>query len=188
MCTRPLDQIIWSSFIYFFFWERPFDQDLGYSLIYFLYLHTTIRQKYRVLFHLFFFLVGNHSAKNYGPHHWFISYICTRPFDKNIWSFFLFNLSFVHGHSIPHSFISFICTRSFDQIIWSSFIYSFFSVRPFDQKLGSSLIYFFRLHTTIRQKYMTFFVSFILSLCTNIWPKIRVLINLLFLFVHNHPT
>ena len=131
MCTRPLDRIIWSSFIYFFFWERPFDQDLGYSLIYFLYLHTTIRQKYRVLFHLFFFLVGNHSAKNYGPHHWFISYICTRPFDKNIWSFFylifllctairslihLF-LLFAHDHSTklydPLSFIlSLVCDHS----------------------------------------------------------------------------
>ena len=66
--------------------------------------------------------------------------------------------------------------------------YSFFSARPFDQKLGSSLIYFFRLHTTIRQKYLTFFLSFIHSLCTTIRPKNRVLINLLFLFVHDHST
>ena len=66
--------------------------------------------------------------------------------------------------------------------------YSFFSARPFDQKLGSSLIYFFHLHTTIRQKYMIFFLSFILSLCTTIRPKNRVLINLLFLFVHDHLT
>ena len=66
--------------------------------------------------------------------------------------------------------------------------YSFFSARPFDQKLGSSLIYFFHLHTTIQQKYMIFFLSFILSLCTTIRPKNRVLINLLFLFVHDHST
>ena len=66
--------------------------------------------------------------------------------------------------------------------------YSFFSARPFDQKLESSLIYFFRLHTTIRQKYMIFFLSFIHSLCTTIRPKNRVLINLLFLFVHDHST
>ena len=66
--------------------------------------------------------------------------------------------------------------------------YSFFSARSFDQKLGSSLIYLFHLHTTIRQKYMIFFLSFILSLCTTIRPKNRVLINLLLLFVHDHLT
>ena len=81
-----------------------------------------------------------------------------------------------------------MCTRPCAPNIWSSFIYSFFSARPFDQKLGSSLIYFFRLHTTIRQKYMIFFLSFILSLCTTIRPKNRVLINSLFLFVHNLST
>ena len=82
----------------------------------------------------------------------------------------------------------FVCTRPFDLTIGSSFIYYFFSARPFDQKLGFSLIYFFRLHTTIRQKYMIFFLSFIHSLCTTIRPKNRVLINLLFLFVHDHST
>ena len=35
---------------------------------------------------------------------------------------------------------------------------------------------------------MTFFLSFIHSLCTTIRPKNRVLINLLFLFVHDHST
>ena len=76
-----------------------------------------------------------------------------------------------------------MCTRPCAPNIWSSFIYSFFSARPFDQKLGSSLIYFFHLHKT-----MIFFFSFILSLCTTIRPKNRVLINLLFLFVHDHST
>ena len=33
---------------------RPFDQKLESSLIYFFYLHTTIRPNYMVLFHLFF--------------------------------------------------------------------------------------------------------------------------------------
>ena len=33
---------------------RPFDQKLGSSLIYFFFLHTTIRPNYMVLFHLFF--------------------------------------------------------------------------------------------------------------------------------------
>ena len=35
---------------------------------------------------------------------------------------------------------------------------------------------------------MTFFLSFIHFLCTTIRPKNRVLINLLFLFVHDHST
>ena len=35
---------------------------------------------------------------------------------------------------------------------------------------------------------MIFFLSFIHSLCTTIRPKNRVLINLLFLFVHDHST
>ena len=83
----------------------------------------------------------------------------------------------------------FISTPPFDQIIEPSFIYSFLSARPFDQKLGSSLIYFFHLDTVIRQKYMIFFLSFILFLCTTIQSKIRFLIFFFFfLFVRNHST
>ena len=74
----------------------------------------------------------------------------------------------------------FICTRPFDQIVGSFFIYYFFSARPFNQKLESSLIYIFHLRTTIGQKYMIFFISFILCLCTTIRPKIRVHITLYF--------
>ena len=67
-------------------------------------------------------------------------------------------------------------------------IYSFLSARSFDQKLGSPLIYFFHLHTTIWQKYIFFFLSFVFALCTTNRPKNRVFINLLFLFVHDHST
>ena len=56
MYTRSFDKNIWSSFIYSFFCARPFDQKLGSSLIYFFYVHTIIRLKYMVLFHLFFLL------------------------------------------------------------------------------------------------------------------------------------
>ena len=35
------------------------------------------------------FLVHDNSTKNYGPH-WFISFICTRPFHQNIWSSFIY--------------------------------------------------------------------------------------------------
>ena len=51
----------------------------------------------------------------------------------------------------------------------------------------SILIYFFYLHTTIRQKYMMLF-HFILSFCTTIRPKIKVLIDLCILVAHNHST
>ena len=117
--------------------------------------------------------------------------ICTRPFDQIIGSSFIYYFFSARpfDQKLGSTLIYFlICTRLFDQIIGSSFIYYFFSARPFDQKLGSSLIYIFHLHTTIRQKYMTFFLSFILSLCTTIRPKTRVLINLLFLFVLDHST
>ena len=39
-----------------------FDQNLGSTLIYFFYLHTTIRQKYMVLFHLFFMFMATLSS------------------------------------------------------------------------------------------------------------------------------
>ena len=54
ICTRPFDQIIGSSFIYYFFSARPFDHKLGSLLIFFFHLHTTIREKYMIFFHLFF--------------------------------------------------------------------------------------------------------------------------------------
>ena len=122
-------------------------------------LCTTIRPKIRVHTDLFLLFAHDHSTKVYDS----LSFILSRPFDLKIRSTLIY---------------LFICTRPFDQIIGSSFIYYFFSARPFDQKLGSSLIHIFHLHTTIHQKYMIFFVSFIFSLCTTITPIIRVLINL----------
>ena len=118
-------------------------------------------------------------------------FICTRTFDLNIGSSFIY--SFFSARPFDQKLGStliyfFICTRPFDQIIGSSFIYYFFSARPSDQKLWSSLIYMLHLHTIIRQKYVTFFLSFILSLCTNIRPKFSVLINLFISFVHHHST
>ena len=78
ICTRPYDKNIWSSFICSFSCARPFDQKLVSSLIYFFYLHTTIRQKYIVLFHLFF--------------------LFARPFDQELGPSLIFFL-FVHDHS-----------------------------------------------------------------------------------------
>ena len=105
----------------------------------FFYVHATIRPKYMALFHLFFLLnttnrpkikvhtdlfilfVHHHSTKIHGPH-WFIFFMCTRPFNKNIWSFFI---------------NSFFCARPIDRKLRSTLTYFFICTRPFDQKLPS---------------------------------------------------
>ena len=135
-------------------------------------MHTTIRPKYIVLFHLLFplcttirprlrvftdlFLLFAHDH---------LTEMC-RPLS--------FILSFVYDHStkirvLIDLFLLFVHDHSTKLYGPLSFILSLFCARPFDQKLGSSLIYLFYLYTTIR-------------------PKIRVLINLIFLFVHDHST
>ena len=79
----------------------------------------------------------------------------------------------------------FLCTTIWPKIKVHTdlFLYMYTTIRP---KINVHIDSFFYLHTAIRQKYMIFFLSFILSLCTTIRPKNRVLINLLFLFVHKH--
>ena len=112
-----------------------------------------------------------------------------RPFDQNLGSplIYLFYMHTIIGEKYMvlfhlifllctiirpkigvHTDLFFFCTRPFEKSIWSSFIQSFFCVGPFDQKLRSILIYIF-MYTTIR-------------------PKVRVLINLFILFVHDHST
>ena len=98
-----------------FICTRLFDQKLRFSLIYFFYLHTTIRPKYMVLFHLFFLLcttiqpnirviidlfllfAHDHSTKMYGPLPYILS-LCTiiRPKIRVLINLFLL---FVHDHS-----------------------------------------------------------------------------------------
>ena len=50
------------SFI-FFFCARPSDQELWSSLIYFFYFQSTIRPKYMVFIHLFLLFTHDHSTK-----------------------------------------------------------------------------------------------------------------------------
>ena len=114
---------------------------------------TTIRPKFRVPTELFLLIahdhstkicgslsfnlsfVQDHSTKNYDCH-WFISFMCARPFDQNTWSSFIYFFFCVRlvdqdlGSSLIYFFI---CTRPFDKNLSSSFIYSFFCSRPFDQ-------------------------------------------------------
>ena len=85
-----------------------------------------------------------------------------------------FILFFVYDHStkirvLIHLFRLFVHDHSTKFYGLLLFILSLFCARSFDQKLGSSSIYLFYLYMTIR-------------------PKIRVPINLFFLFVHNYST
>ena len=68
-------------------------------MIYFFYVHTAIRLKYMVLFHLFFFFCVQPFDQKLGSS-LIISFICTRPFDQIIWSSFIY---------------SFFSARPFDQ-------------------------------------------------------------------------
>ena len=111
-------------------YARPFDQNLGSPLIYFFYLHTTIRLKYMVLFHLIFLLCTTIRPK-IRVHTDLFLYIFTtiRPKVRVLINLFIL---FVHDHltknQSPHLFIFFTCTRLFDLIVGSSFIYFILSL------------------------------------------------------------
>ena len=82
-------------------------------MIYFFYVHTTIRPKYMVLFHLFFLLcttirsrLGSsliyffylHTTSRQKYMFLFIySFFCARPFDQKLWSSLIY---FLCGHTI----------------------------------------------------------------------------------------
>ena len=135
------------------------------------------------------------------------SFFCARPFDQKLGSSLIY---FVHFYTtirakymvLFHLFFL-LCTiiRPKVKLLIDLFLSLHTTIRPkymvlfhlffllyttIDQKIGSSLTYFFYLHTTIPQKYVL--LTFILSLCTTIRPKTRVLVNLLILFSHDHST
>ena len=96
MSTRPFDQIIWSSFIYSFFYAWLFDLELGSSLIY---SFSCTRLFYKniwssFIYSLFFTRLFDQKL---GPH-WFISFICTWLSTKT-YGPLSFIPSFVHDHS-----------------------------------------------------------------------------------------
>ena len=141
-----------------------------------------------VLFHLFFLLCTTIRPKI--KVHTDLFFMCT-TFDQKLGCSLIY-LFYLHTTIRPiirvHIDLFAYLHTTIRPNCRALFHFYFFSARPFDQKLGSSLIYIFHLHTTIRQKYMTFFLSFIHSLCMTIRPKISVLINLFILFVHDHST
>ena len=71
----------------------------GFSvpLIYFFYLHTIIRQKYMVLFHLSFHLYTTIRPRNYGPIDLFLLY--AHNDSTEIYDPLSFIRSFMHDHS-----------------------------------------------------------------------------------------
>ena len=141
-------------------------------MIYFFYVRTTIRLKYMVLFHLIFLLCTTIRPRLRVFTDLFLLF--AHYHSSKMYCPLSFIFSFVYNHStkirvLIDLFLLFVHDHSTKLYGPLSFILSLFCARPFDQKLGSSLIYLFYLYTTIRQ-------------------KIRVLINLFILFVHDHST
>ena len=116
--------IVWQLPIKAGWWDAPcararaFNQNLESLLIYLFCLHTTIQQKYRVLFHLFFLL-----------------WTTIRPKIRSLIHLFLL---FPHDHSTkiydPLSFFFFFFAQPFGQKLGSTLIYYLFylytTIRP----------------------------------------------------------
>ena len=76
-------------------WTRPLDQKLGLSLIYFSICKGTFDENIWFSF-IYFFFVQNHSTKIRVLVD--LHFICIRPFDKNICSSFIYSF-FLQDHS-----------------------------------------------------------------------------------------
>ena len=163
-------------------------------------MHTTIRQKYMVLFHLIFLLYMTIRPKIRLLID--LCLLCPRNPLIEIYGPFSFIISFVHSRSNktygPHWFIYFTCTQPLDKNICSSFIYSFFSARPFDQNwgpqwfisfictwpfdqnLGSSLIYSFFSERPFDQNLASPLI-YLFHFQTNIQKKYEIFFHFFFL-------
>ena len=62
-------QILWFSYIYYFFCARPFDEDLGYHLFIFLYAHNHLVKICGPLPFIITFVHDHSTKKNKGPLH-----------------------------------------------------------------------------------------------------------------------
>ena len=135
-------------------------------------LCMSIQPKIRVLIGLFLFFAQDHSTKIYGRffHIFFLLCMTIQPRLRVLTDFFFFS----HDHSKemyrPLSYHSFLCLQPFSRNQGPHLFIYFICTQPFDQIIWSSFIY-------------SFFI-----LCMTIRPKIRVLINLFILFVHDHST
>ena len=142
------------------------------SLIYFFYPHTTIRSKNMVLFHSLF---------------------CTRPFDQDLGSSLIY-LFYARTTIRPKFMVLFhlfflLCTTIRPKIRVLIDLFLLFA-RDHSTKIYGPLSFILSLmhnhstknqglhfHTTILQKYMIFFLSFVLPLCTTVRPKIWVFVG-----------
>ena len=135
-------------------------------------LCTTIRPRLRVLTDLFFYLHTTIRQKCIVLFHlFFLLFTTIRPKLGSllIYFFYLYTTILPNYMALFHLFfLYFVYDHSTKNQGPHQFIY-FICIRPFDQKLGSSVTNLFHLNTTIR-------------------PKIRVPINLIFLFVNDYST
>ena len=132
------------------------------------------RPTFRIVTDLFLLYVHDHSTKLHGP----LSFI----------------LSCVHDHSTKNQgliylFIYLLFVYDNLTSLTSSLTYLFYLSTAILPKTRVFIDLFFYLYKTIRQNYMFVFLWLIFPFCTTIRPKIRSsLINLFFLFVHDHST
>ena len=128
-------------------WAPPFDQKSGSSLIYFLYMHTTIRPNYMVLFHLFFLLSTTLRPRPRVLTDYF-SYLHT-TIRQNIWSSFIY---------------SFFSARPFDQNLEFTLIYFLHlrtAIRPKMMVLINLFILFAHDHSTKNYDSLSFILSLV---------------------------
>ena len=130
-------------------------------------IHTTIQPEFRV------------------PTELFILYAC--DLSKNIYSLLFFS-AWPFDQKLGSSLIYFfMCTQPSDQNIWSSFIYTFFWAQPFNKNIWSFSIYCFFCPWPFDEKLRSTLIFFF-YMYTAIQPKVRVLINLLVLYLHDNST
>ena len=146
-------------------YARPFDQNLGSPLIYFFYMHTTIRQKYMVLFHLIFLL-------------------CTtiQPKIKVHTDLFLYMYTTIRPKIRVHIDLFFYLHTTIRPN------YRVLFQGPHSTKLQGPFILFFLQCTTIRPK-IKVFIDIFLSFAHDHSTKIYDLLCLIYsFFVHDHLT
>ena len=130
---------------------------------------------------MLFFAVHDRSTKNYGPHYKFISVICTRHFDQNIWSSFF--CIFFLGSSTISSFYFHTTVRPNYMVLFHLFFLLCTTIRPRVRVLSDLFLLFAYDHSTKIYDPLLFFILY-----TTIRPKIGVLIDLFLSCAHNHLT
>ena len=101
-------------------------------------------------------------------------FIRTRPFDKNMWFYFIY---------------SFFCVRPFDQNLGPSLNFFFFFLFANDHstKIYDPPSFILALHTPVGPK-LKYSLIYLFYLYMTIQPNIRVLTDFLLLFAHGYST